>query len=79
MTTPTVIVYRNPLEEMIWSGLMSGALAPLFVSLLIGVVVSAIVGQIFRGKRVWGRSTDDLSVQSFFAAFFISICVLYFL
>ena len=34
MTTQSIIVYRNPLEQMMWEGAMSGAFFPIIVGVI---------------------------------------------
>lgn len=34
MTTQSIIVYRNPYEQMMWEGIMSGAFFPIIVGVV---------------------------------------------
>lgn len=39
MTTQSIIVYRNPFEQMLWDGIMSGAFFPIIVGVVFFFVV----------------------------------------
>ena len=57
-----VIVYRNPLEALLWSGLMNGAFFPVLVGIVaFFFVFSAINHALNRGRTIGkkaGRNTN---------------------
>lgn len=77
MSTQTIIVYRNPLEEAFWNALMSGMFTPFLFSFLIGIVVAILVKRLLKNKRIWGHNSDDIAVMSFFVVFAISLFASY--
>lgn len=46
MTTQSIIVYRNPLEQAIWEGQMGGEIVPIMSGIILGVIVMLLTDNI---------------------------------
>lgn len=56
MSTQSIIVYRNPLEQMMWEGAMSGAFFPIIVGVVFFFVVFLTIDKFIVKKYFGWRS-----------------------
>lgn len=72
----SVIVYRNPLEAMMWEGLMNGSFFPVIVGVVVFFCVFLLFNKILNKGRIIGKTVarnTNISLQVGAAAGIASI------
>lgn len=73
----SIIVYRNPLEQMFWeSFITSPVIVPVFGALIMGVVSLIVIERIFtyiRNSNHYLRKTINVSIVTYASCFLAAI------
>lgn len=64
MTTQSIIVYRNPVEQMMWEGVMSGTFFPIIVGVVFFFAMFLTIDKFIVKKYFGWRSRGTLTAIS---------------
>lgn len=76
----SVIVYRNPLEAMMWEGLMNGSFFPIIVGVVVFFCVFLLLNKILNKGRVIGKTVArNTNISLFIGAVAGVASIIYFI
>ena len=75
----SIIVYRNPLEAMLWEGLMSGAFFPVIVGVVVFFVVFLIINRVLAGRSSYGDRAKYASYVSLALGAIAGVSTIYYM
>lgn len=75
----SIIVYRNPLEAMLWEGLMNGSFFPLIVGIVVFFFVLLLSNKILNKVRTTGNRARNTDISFLIGAVAGIASVIYFI